>query len=70
MPAFGVSEVKLLNAALDHHLSHYRARPAAAAKLVGAGEAPRDRSLDVVEHAACAAVCNTILNLDEVITKE
>jgi hypothetical protein len=63
-------ESKILHAALDHHLAHYRARSAAAAKLVSAGEAPRDRLLDIAEHAAYSAVCNMILNLDEVITKE
>jgi hypothetical protein len=37
---------------------------------LSAGEAPRDKSLDPIEHAAYAAVCNLVLNLDEVITKE
>ncbi len=64
------AELKVLQAALEHHHEHYRAKRAAALKLVSAGEAPRDRKLDVAEHAAYAAVCNMILNLDEVITKE
>jgi hypothetical protein len=63
-------EMDLLRTALNRHHAHYRAQPAAARKLVSIGEAPRDRSFDVAEHAAYAAVCNLILNLDEVITKE
>lgn len=64
------SELKVLHAALETHHAHYRENKAAALKLVSAGEAPRDEGLDVAEHAAYAAVCNLILNLDEAITKE
>jgi len=63
-------ELKTLNAAFEHHLAHYRANPGSASKLVSAGEAPRDRSFDAVEHAAYTAMCSLILNLDEAITKE
>jgi hypothetical protein len=38
--------------------------------LVNTGEWPRDKTLDVAEHAALAAMVNMILNLDEVITKD
>jgi hypothetical protein len=48
----------------------YRADPKAAEKLVAMGESPRDKTLDVAEHAALTAMLNMILNLDEVITKE
>ena len=51
-------------------LAHYTADRAAAAKLVSTGESPRPPDLDVPEHAAWTCVCNTILNLDEVITRE
>ena len=64
------AEQSILRAAFERHHAHYRAQPAAALKLVSVGEAPRDRQLDVAELAAYAAVCNLILNLDEVITKE
>ena len=64
------AEQKILCAAFDQHHAHYRRDRAAALKLVSTGEAPRDRQLDSAEHAAYAAVCNLILNLDEVITKE
>ncbi len=41
-----------------------------ATKLVATGESPRSKDLDVVEHAAWTCVCNAILNMDEVLTKE
>jgi hypothetical protein len=64
------AELKLLSTALARHLDHYRDDRAAALKLISSGESPRAKALDVAEHAAYAAVCNLILNLDEVITKE
>jgi Protein of unknown function (DUF1553)/Protein of unknown function (DUF1549)/Concanavalin A-like lectin/glucanases superfamily/Planctomycete cytochrome C len=64
------AELKILRTAFERHHAHYRADPSAALKLIRTGEAPRDRQLDDAEHAAYAAVCNLILNLDEVITKE
>ncbi len=63
-------EAKIMRAAFDAHLAHYRANRVAAAKLASTGESPRDAFLDVAEHAAYTAVCNLVLNLDEVITKE
>ena len=63
-------ELTILQASLDQHLAHYRQDKAAAQKLVSLGEAPRDAKLDVAELAAYAALCNALLNLDEVITKE
>ena len=38
--------------------------------LLARGESPVNEKLDRTEVAACAAVMNMILNLDEVITKE
>jgi hypothetical protein len=51
-------------------LEQYRADPAAALQLVSVGESVRPQELDVPEHAAWTCVCNTLLNLDETITKE
>jgi hypothetical protein len=51
-------------------LEQYRANPAAALQLVSVGESIRPQDLDVPEHAAWTCVCNTLLNLDETITKE
>ncbi len=63
-------ELAILRNALEHHHARYRADRAAALNLVSTGERSPDQKLDIAEHAAYAAVCNMILNLDEVITKE
>ncbi len=64
------AELSVLRAGLLQHLADYRRDRPAAAKLTAIGEAPRPADVDVVELAAYTAVCNLILNLDEVITKE
>ncbi|MBI2806453.1 MAG: PSD1 domain-containing protein [Planctomycetes bacterium] len=64
------TEQKVLLAGYQRVLKQYQADPKAAEKLVSMGESPRDKTLDVAEHAALAAMANMILNLDEVITKE
>ena len=64
------TEQKVLLAGYQRVLKQYQADPKAAEKLVSMGEWPRDRTLDIVEHAVLAAMANMILNLDEVITKE
>jgi hypothetical protein len=64
------TEQKVLLAGYQRVFTQYRADPKAAEKLVSMGEWPRDKTLDVAEHAALAAMANMILNLDEVITKE
>jgi hypothetical protein len=63
-------ELAILLDNYKHHLEEYRKDPAAALKLVSAGEYPRNEKLDVSELAAYTAVAGLILNLDEVITKE
>jgi hypothetical protein len=42
----------------------------AATALLGVGESPRNRTLDVAELAAWTTVASVILNLDETITKQ
>ncbi len=64
------TEQKVLLAGYQRVLKQYQADPKAAEKLVSTGEWPRDKTLDVAEHAALAAMANMILNLDEVMTKE
>jgi len=63
------NEAKLLRASLEKQLEKFRADPKAAEKFLTTGASPRDLKLDVVEHAAYAAVCLGILNLDEALTK-
>jgi hypothetical protein len=66
----GSRELELLRDA--YHLLHwkYQNDAEAAAQLLGVGEYPRDRSLDVQQLAAMTMVASTILNLDEVVTKD
>jgi hypothetical protein len=64
------AELEILLGAYRSHLSEYQSNPETAAKLVSAGEYPRDSQVNVVELAACTAVAGMILNLDEAITKE
>ncbi|MFL5864624.1 MAG: DUF1553 domain-containing protein [Solirubrobacteraceae bacterium] len=63
-------ELRVLGAGFARHRAHYRADRAGARELAGAGDWPRDRTLDVSELAAYPAVTSLILNLDEVITRE
>ena len=55
-----------------YHLLHwkYQNDADAAAKLLSVGEYPRDKSLDAQQLAAMTMVASTILNLDEVVTRE
>ena len=64
------AEVKILEQGLNSRLAQYRADKAAASKLLTAGEAPRNKTLDEVELAAYTTVASVILNLDEVITRQ
>jgi hypothetical protein len=64
------AEVAILERGLGQRLAQYRADPAAAEKLLTAGESPRDTRLDAVELAAYTTAAGVILNLDEVITRQ
>ena len=48
----------------------YAADTDAARALVSVGASPQEESLDPVDHAALAAVCLALLNLDEALTRE
>jgi len=63
-------ETAILLATFQAHLAKYQADKPAAEKFVALGEAKRNESLDAAELAAYTLVCNLILNLDEVVTKE
>jgi hypothetical protein len=62
-------EVKILAGALDKQRKLFAADKDAATKLLKVGDSPRNEKLDVVEHAALAVVCLTVMNLDEVLNK-
>ena len=59
-----------LQNALLKQLSVYSQDEAAALAFVETGKAPRDKTLEVARHAALSAVCLTIMNLDEAISRE
>ncbi len=63
------TEAKLLRASFDKQLARFRADKTAAKSFLSTGASPRDSNLDPFEHAAYAAVCLGILNLDETLTK-
>jgi hypothetical protein len=63
-------ETAILVETYQAHLAKYQSDKPAAEKLIALGEAKRNESLNVVELAAHTLVCNLILNLDEVVTKE
>jgi hypothetical protein len=63
-------EQSVLTNALARLRREYATNREAAAKLLSVGESPRDKSFDVVEHAAYTGVCTILLNLDETLTKE
>jgi hypothetical protein len=64
------NELRVLERGLNQRLAQFRADPAAAEKLLSAGESPRDKSIDAAELAAYATAASVILNLDEVITRQ
>jgi hypothetical protein len=63
------AEHELLRASLAKQLARFTAAPAAAIAFLAVGESPRDPTFPPAEHAAYAAVCLAILNLDEALTK-
>ncbi len=63
-------EVVELRHLYQKELSNYRSEPARAEKLLSVGEHPADTSFEAPELAARTIVANTILNLDETMTKE
>ena len=64
------AELDLLTRRLQILEAQFRESPEAAARFLETGESCRDESLETVEHAAYAALCTLILNLDEALTKE
>ena len=64
------SDIKLLRRAYETQAAIYAKDKAGARALLTVGDSKRDETLDVSEHAALAAVCLAILNLDEALTRE
>lgn len=62
-------EQDVLQQLLADQREHFSKNPEAAAEFLGVGESPRDAAIDAVEHAAWMVVAQTILNLDEALTR-
>ena len=62
-------EVQVMLGVYRDQLARYRADRTQAEKLLAVGESPRNKALDVAEHAAWTSVASVLLNLDEVISK-
>jgi hypothetical protein len=65
-----VEETRVLAASVERLRREFAADRDAAKKYLSIGESPRNEALDPVEHAAYAALCSAILNLDEALTRE
>ncbi len=63
-------ELKIMVNAYQTRLAEFQKDKTAAQKLVEVGKSKRNEKLDLSELAAGTAVCNLILNLDEIVTKE
>ena len=63
-------EATILKTRLNQLRRDYRDNNEAAQALLRVGEHVRNNKLTVAEHAAYTVLCNLILNLDEVITRE
>jgi hypothetical protein len=64
------AELAILRERLDLLRREFTTDPSSAKALLAVGEFPRDESLNPADHAALAALCTLILNLDEVLSKE
>jgi hypothetical protein len=64
------SEAGILLDAFRRNEDRFTSKPDDAVKYVGAGEAPRDAGLDVIELASYTGVTSLILNLNETVTKD
>lgn len=65
----GDKELATLGTLLQNQRARYKAAPAEAEKLAGAGEAPMATDLDAIEVASWTAVCRAVLNLHETLTR-
>ena len=62
-------EIEICRRVLGNQRASFTDDPGSAKEYLSHGESKRDESLDPVEHASWAVVCNMILNLDEVLTR-
>jgi len=62
-------EIEILTKLLEENRARFRENPESAKQFLATGESPRDESIDAIEHAAWTVVAQTILNLDESLTR-
>jgi hypothetical protein len=62
-------EVKILTQLYQKNLARFQSAPETAEEFLKVGESLRDESFDASEHAAWMVVAQTIMNLDESLTR-
>ena len=63
-------ELEIMEESHARFFSHFKTNPDEARQLVAIGEAQRNDTIPVPEHAAMTMLANVLLNLDEAISKE
>lgn len=66
---FSAAERKIVRAAYDDFLAHYKGDWVAATQLLAVGESRADQGLPAAEFAALTMVANQLFNLDEALNK-
>ena len=66
---FSELESSIMKEDFNAYFDFYRENPEEAKKLLVVGQAESDKSLDTAQLAAWTMVCNSLLNLDEVLSK-
>lgn len=62
-------ELKTLMARLRTTREHFLVDPDAATAFLSVGDAPRDETVNIADHAAFMVICLLVLNLDETLTR-
>ena len=62
-------EIEILTKLLEENRAKFQADPESAKKYLSVGESLRDESIDAIEHASWTVIAQTILNLDEALTR-
>jgi hypothetical protein len=63
------NEIDILKGLYEAQQERFMKSPEEAKKFLSVGESPRDETLDHLEHASWTVVAQTILNLDETLTR-
>ena len=63
------NEILILKGLYEEQQERFMKMPEEAKKFLSVGESPRDENLDLLEHASWTVVAQTILNLDETLTR-